>query len=110
MNPANFLESLNQDLLVKLSDEVRKDIIIMGDFNAKYAKGLIYATRLHGLNKFINKPTRVTEHSRTAIDLIFVNNSHSIVSHGIQEFDQTILLFLLSRKLEFTRLLRKFAE
>ena len=54
MNPDNFLESLNQDLLVKLSDEARKDIITMGDFNAnviapklcKYAKGLIHATRI----------------------------------------------------------------
>ena len=49
----NFLSSLEQDVLIKLSDEASKDIIIMGDFNAnvvapklcKYAKKLIYATQ-----------------------------------------------------------------
>ena len=33
-----------------------------------------------------NKPTHVTDHSSTAIDLVFVNNPHRIVSHGVQDF------------------------
>ena len=52
MNSDKFLSSLEQDVLIKLSDEASKDIIIMGDFNAKvvapklckYAKKLIHAT------------------------------------------------------------------
>ena len=94
MDSDKFLSSLEQDVLIKLSDEASKDIIIMGDFNAnvvapklcKYAKKLIHATQLYGLNQLINKPTRVTEHTSSAIDLVFVNNSHRICSYGVQEF------------------------
>ena len=46
----------------------------------------MHATRLHGLSQPIKEPTRITEHTMTAIDLIFVNNLHHIVSHGVQEF------------------------
>ena len=35
---------------------------------------------------YFTQPGFVTEHSRTAIGLIFVNNSHRIVLHGVQEF------------------------
>ena len=67
MDSDKFLSSLEQDVLIKLSDEASKDIIIMGDFNAnvvapklcKYAKKLIHATQLYGLNQLINEPTRV---------------------------------------------------
>lgn len=39
-------------------------------------------------SSLFHKHTRVTEHTSTAIDLIFVNNSHriNIVSHEVQEF------------------------
>ena len=94
MNPENFLSSFKQDVLDKLTDEASKDIIMMGDFNAdviaskpcKYTRNLMHATRLHGLSQLIKEPTRVTEHTKTAIDLVFVNNLHRIVSHGVQEF------------------------
>ena len=43
-------------------------------------------TRLHGLSQLVKEPTRVTEFTSTAIDLVFVNNIHRIVSHGVQEF------------------------
>ena len=35
------------------------------------------------LNQLIETPTRVTEQSSTAIDLLFVNNIHRIVSNGV---------------------------
>ena len=89
-----FLSSFKQDVLEKLTDEANKDIITMGDFNAdviaskpcKYTRSLIHATRLHGLSQLVKEPTRVTEHTKTAIDLVFVNNLHRIVSHGVQDF------------------------
>ena len=31
----------------------------------------------------------MTEHTSTAIDLIFVNNLHSFVTHGVQEHAQS---------------------
>lgn len=43
-------------------------------------------TRLHGLSQLVKEPTRVTEFTSTAIDLVFVNNIHRIVSHGVQDF------------------------
>jgi len=33
----------------------------------------------------------VTEHTKTAIDLVFVNNLYRIVSHGVQEFTKTAI-------------------
>ncbi len=94
MNHDEFVKGFENDLLTKLGDELNKDIIIMGDFNAnviapklcKYARKLMQISRLYGLNQLIEEPTRVTEHTSTAIDLIFVNNSHRFVSHGVQNF------------------------
>ena len=117
MNAESFLSSFEQDVLDKLTDEGNKDIIMMGDFNAdviaskpcKYTRSLIHATRLHGLSQLVKEPTRVTEHTKTAIDLMFVNN---LLSHMECKSLQPviILLFLLSKKLVFLRLMRKFAK
>ena len=82
-----------QDVLMKLENETIKDIIITGDFNAdvgalklnKYTRKLMQITRLHGLTQLIKNPTRVTEDTSSTIDLIFVNNCHRIVTHGVQE-------------------------
>ena len=53
----------------------------------------------------------MTEHTRSAIDLVFVNNSHRIFSYGAQQFAASDhSLFLLSRKQEFARLQQKFAK
>ena len=43
-------------------------------------------TLLYGLSQRVKEPTRVTEFTSTAIDLVFVNDTHRIVSHGVQEF------------------------
>ena len=43
-------------------------------------------TSLNGLTQLIKEPTRVTEHSSTAIDLIFVNKPHRFISSGVQDF------------------------
>ena len=43
-------------------------------------------TRLHGLRQLVKEPTHVTEFTSTAIDLVFINNAHRIVLHGVQEF------------------------
>ena len=94
MNQEKFISGLEQEFLAKLDDERVKDLIIMGDFNAdvialkpcKYTRKLMQTTRLHGLSQLIKEPTRVTEFTNTAIDLVFVNNTNRIVSHGVQEF------------------------
>ena len=94
MNQEKFISGLEQEFLAKLDDEMVKDLIIKGDFNAdvialkpcKYTRKLMQTTRLHGLSQLVKEPTRVTEFTSTAIDLVFVNNIHRIVSHGVQEF------------------------
>ena len=94
MNHDEFVKGFGNDLLTKLGDEVNKDIIIMGDFTTnviapklcKYARQLMQISRLYGLNQLIEEPTCMTEHTSTAIDLIFVNNPHCFVSYGVQNF------------------------
>ena len=74
-------------IIDKLADEASKNIIMMGDFNAdfiaskpcKYTRNQMHATRLHGLSQLVQVLTHVTEHTKTAIDIIFVNNLHRIV-------------------------------
>jgi len=46
----------------------------------------MYATSLNGLTPLVKEPRRVTEHTKTAVDLVFVDNLHRIGSHGEQEF------------------------
>ena len=94
MNQEKFISGLEQEFVAKMDDEMVKDLIIMGDFNVdvialkpcEYTRKLMQTTRLLGLCQLVNKPTRVTEFTSTAIDLVFVNNTHSIISHGVQKF------------------------
>ena len=72
MNQEKFILGLEQEFLAKLDNEMVKDLIIIGDFNAD-----VIALKTC---KYTRKLTS------TAIDLVFVNNTHSIVSHGVQEF------------------------
>ena len=97
-----FVTGLEEDLLVKLEVEMGKYLIIMEDLNAdviapkqfKYTKKLISITQLHRLSQLIKELTYVTEHSSTAIVLVFVNNLH--------HFELVIIqLCSPSRKLEF---------
>ena len=62
------------------------ETIILGDFNVDYsAKQNPLRRRLDefafsfNLTQIISKPTRVTETSKSTIDLILVNNTHRIV-------------------------------
>ena len=98
-----FISGLEGEFLEKLSDEVEKDLVLMGDFNAnvislkpcKYTRKLLQTTRLHGFTQVIKGPTSMTEHTSTAIDLIFVNNLHRFVSYGVQEYganDHSVVL------------------
>ena len=74
-------------------DLVKSDVIILGDLNAnmmsnsKLAKKdkqeLLNFSRTFDLTQLIKEPTRITDTSRTLIDLIFVNNDHRIVKSGV---------------------------
>lgn len=93
MNQEKFISGMEQ-FLAKLDHEMANDLIIMGNFNVdiialkpcKYTRKLMPTTRLHGPSQLVKEPTRVTEFTSTTIDLVFVNNTHRIVSHRVQEF------------------------
>ena len=63
----------------------------MGDFNVNVLatkkdplrQQLIRFGNLHYLEQLIKTPTRITEKSATAIDLLFVNNYHRIIDSGV---------------------------
>ena len=68
-------------------------MIILGDLNAnmmsnsklpkKDKQKLLNFSRTFDLTQLIKEPTRITDTSRTLIDLIFVNNDHRIVKSGV---------------------------
>ena len=70
------------------------DMFLLGDLNVNFLASVGTSDRplkqklarfsnLHNLVQMIKMPTRITEHSSTMIDLLFVNNSHCIVDSGI---------------------------
>ncbi len=83
-----FLEGLSNMLRIVPSES---DIIILGDFNVNVLatkkdplrQQLIRFGNLHYLEQLIKTPTRITEKSATAIDLLFVNNYHHIIDSGV---------------------------
>ena len=68
-------------------------MVILGDLNAnlmpnsnlpkKDKQELLNFSRTFDLSQLIKEPTRITDTSRTLIDLIFVNNEHRIVKSGV---------------------------
>ena len=87
-NEAAFIDSL-QNGFANIDSE-RKSLILLGDFNIDQfgknnsAKRLLRSFAiLNDIKQIINEPTRITEHSKTLIDLIFVNIEHRIVQSGV---------------------------
>ena len=52
-------------------------------FSYKLKQKMQRFATLNHLEQLISSPTRISEKSRTAIDLIFTNISHRIVYHGV---------------------------
>ena len=67
----------------------KNGLVLMGDLNIDQL-GKSSASRLlksfavvNDMKQLINQPTRITEYSKTVIDLIFTNREHKIVQSGI---------------------------
>ena len=69
-------------------------IVLLGDFNIdllvkkndasfKLKRQLEQFAIANDLEQLINSPTRICEQTRTAIDLVFANNTHRIVESGV---------------------------
>ena len=86
-----FIDLLN-DSLSKLP--VGSQIVLLGDFSIYFLAQKNGASLklkrqqrqfaiANDLEKLINFPTRICEQTRTAIDLVFVNNTHCVVESGV---------------------------
>ena len=79
MPPLNFdrrdliiLGDMNVDLLLKPAYGCKKNMQILDNF-----------MRSLDLSQIIAEPTRITEQSKSLIDVILVNNQHRIVDSGV---------------------------
>ena len=88
--PATFLETLEQKLNL-LHPHRNKHIVLVSDSNLDLLKyghhtettRYVDVLSEHGFAPAISRPTRVTSHSATLIDHIFVNNCHSVTKSGV---------------------------
>ena len=88
--PHNFLDTLEKKL-TDLRVHRNKHIILAGDNNLDLLKFGMHTetTRLvdtlneHGFIPTISRPTRITSHSATLIDHIFVNSCHAVTNSGV---------------------------
>ena len=94
------------DVLDEISNEIQiKNLIIIGDFNIDILKKEQYSERLitemdnKGLQQLVRKPTRITQNSKTIIDLVFTNipniaanvlNSPKLSDHSIIEIYSSV--------------------
>ena len=88
--------------------DVKKELILMGDFNINWGKKterkkLKDITNKFNLSQLIQGPTRITNTSQTQIDLIFSNRpervttSHNMLT-GLSDHNITLLVRKLTRK------------
>ncbi len=85
LNIAVFAQSLRTSLEHIYSESC--DLVILGDFNANVNKAMPKDLRSFALefsmDQLIKDHTRISEYSRTTIDLLFVNCSHKVVQAGV---------------------------
>ena len=93
-NPSHFLDKLEHklDLLKRHSN---KQIVLTSDSNIDLlnfdhyepSNRLVNSMAEHGFLPVISRPTRITSHSATIIDHIFVNNCAAVTKSGIVSID-----------------------
>ena len=66
--------------------KTKKNLIFVGDINNDLLIGgskLSQKIHITGLYQLIDKPTRVTEHRKTLLDVFITNNPDIIISTGV---------------------------
>ena len=87
LKETNFIDSLSNSF-AKIDLE-KNGIVLLGDFNIDQLGKSPSSTLLKSFaidsdfKQTINEPTRITEYSKTLIDLIFTNREHKIVQSGV---------------------------
>ena len=100
-NPCLFVQSIDHQILtfklsLKISEticlkskKVPRSSILLGDFNVDYqlrstAKSRLQTlARAFSLEQLITSATRITQSSKSTINLIFANNIHRVVASGV---------------------------
>ena len=85
------VEAFNEyEQCIQKMDGENKKIICIGDFNCDWlqpdkieTRRLSHLARMYQLDQMIDEPTRVTERSRTQIDLFFSNRPEIIIKSGV---------------------------
>ena len=93
-NVAEFVKILDENLF-KLRKHIKKLVLMADDFDIdllKYStdinsQSLIDTAASHGFAQVISRPTRITDHSATLIDHIFINNVNKLVSSSVVSID-----------------------
>ena len=84
----------NYEELVKKMDSENKEVILIGDFNCDWSqivnnnansqtKKFVELTKTLQFEQLIKEPTRVTESSKTQIDLAFTNKPEIVTNSGV---------------------------
>ena len=88
LDETTFIDSLKSSF--SSIDSGRSSLVLLGDFNIDQLGKNNSAKRFlkpfaiqYDIKQIINEPTRITEHSKTLTDLVFVNNEHRIVQSGV---------------------------
>ncbi len=97
-SPSRSVDNFNKlldTILRNLDIHSRKHIIVTGDFNIdliKYQNGLncqnlIEIMSKYGFVQLVSRPTRVTDHSQTLIDHVYVNQINNTLSCNVLTVD-----------------------
>ena len=93
--PNTSLELFNSyEELVKNMDSEGNEIILIGDFKCDWSlekdklnsqtNKLVDLANLFQLEQFIKQPTRITQTTRTIIDLVFSNRLEIVLASGVE--------------------------
>lgn len=93
--PDTTLELFNMyEELIKKMDSENKEVILIGDFNCDWSQvnngnakpqtnKLFEIAKIFQFEQMIKEPTRITENSKTLIDLAFTNKPEIVINSGV---------------------------
>ncbi len=109
----------NYEELVKKMDSENKEVILIGDFNCDWSqivnnhansqtKKFVELTKTLQFEQLIKEPTRVTESSKTQIDLAFTNKPEGISDHSLIFIQRKISIQRKAPKIIKTRQFKNY--
>ena len=89
--PPSHTNQVNEDLISKFGDNLRNEIIIIGDINIdannKLNEKWFESIENNGFTQLIKSFTRITDTSKSIIDHIYTNEAMNISDSGVLDFD-----------------------